>query len=367
MPIMTDSTIVHRLTHSFVKFVRDGPRARKAGAPLLLVTLALVVGACGQTTTIPTTSKSTTTSVPTTVPSTTPTPTATPAPTSNGYTVVVYFTRHPDSDGYPPKVFPVKRTAPDLNVATYAIQQFIAGPTATEKQAGYYNELTVSGPSVCGGRDVTIALDMRGTVPEKGTATVKFCRATTLPGDMSDARVTLAMATTLTQFPAIQRVVILTKDGYCAFSAQGGNFCVAGYQEKVFFSKHPDSDNLPRLVFPVNRLSPDLNVATFAITQLLAGPTQTEQQQGYFTPLAGAFSGPSIFGSSDFKITLNMNGSKPETGTATLQFGRTMRGLGDTGAAMAQNEMVSTLTQFPTIQRVVILNKDGSRFNSLLG
>ncbi|HEV2404610.1 MAG TPA: GerMN domain-containing protein, partial [Ktedonobacterales bacterium] len=133
------------------------------------------------------------------------------------------------------------------------------------------------------------------------------------------------------------------------------------------FSKHPDSDNTPRLVFPVDRRSPDLQVATFAIQQLILGPTQAEKQQGYFTPLEGAFSGTSIFGNSDFKITLNMNGTKPEMGTATLQFGRDMKGLGDTGAAMATNEIVTTLTQFPTIQRVVILNKDGSHFDNMFG
>jgi hypothetical protein len=44
-----------------------------------------------------------------------------------------------------------------------------------------------------------------------------------------------------------------------------------------------------------------------------------------------------------------------------------MKGLGDTGAAMATNEIVTTLTQFPTIQRVVILNKDGSSFDNMLG
>lgn len=367
--------VMHWLKQTLPVSGHTGAATWRAGAPLVPIVLAFVVAACGQTTTGPAAAENTPTPAPTatsvptatTTPSTPPTPTATSTPAARGYQVLVYFTRHPDSDGYPPKVFPVKRTSPDLSVATFAIQQFIAGPTAAEKQAGYYNELTVSGPSSCAGRDFTLALDTRGSVPEKGTATVKFCRATLLPGDMSGPRVTLAMTTTLLQFPTIQKVVILDSRGNCFADLSGRNFCLAGYQEKVFFSKHPDSDNTPRLVFPVNRLSPDLNVATFAITQLLAGPTQVEQQQGYFTPLAGAFSGPSIFGSNDFKITLNMNVTRPETGTATLQFGRTMRGLGDTGAAMATNEIVSTLTQFPSIQRVVILNKDGSRFDNLSG
>src|SRR5215813_147238 len=40
---------------------------------------------------------------------------------------------------------------------------------------------------------------------------------------------------------------------------------------KVFFSKHPDSDSSADKVFPVNRTSHSIAVATFATQQLLAG------------------------------------------------------------------------------------------------
>lgn len=326
-------------------------------AAVLLMGVALVFAACGGTTK--------------TGPGANPTPTsgATPQPTATpiNHQVLVYFNRHPDSDGYPLKVLPVQRTSPTDDVVTYAVQQYLAGPTEQEKQQGYYNELNMSGPSNSGDRDFTLTYDMRGPTPEKGTVTLQFNRQTTLPGDMSGPRVKLAITTTLTQFPSIKNVVILNAAGYCFADLKSGNECLTGLAEKVYFSKHPDSDNRPALVYPVNRSSPDLQVATFAIQQLIAGPTQAEKQQGYFTPLEGAFSGTSIFGSSDFKITLNFNGTKPDAGTATLQFGRDMKGLGDTGAALATNEIVTTLTQFPTIQRVVILNKDGSHFDNMLG
>ena len=330
-----------------------------SGAVAIMMGIALVASACGATTKTGPGGQTT----PTPTSSVTPQPTATPV----NRQVSVYFNRHPGSDGYPLQVFPVQRTSPTDDVVTYAIQQYLAGPTAQEQQLGYYNELAMSGSSNCGNQDFTLTHDMRGATPEKGTVTLQFCRATTLPGDMSGPRVKLAITTTLTQFPTIRNVVILAVGGYCFADLTGKNECLAGTAEKVYFSKHPDSDTTPRLVFPVDRRAPDLNVATFAIQQLILGPTQAETQQGYYTPLEGAFSGASIFGASDFKITLNMNGATPETGTATLQFGRDMKGLGDTGAILATNEIVSTLTQFPTIQRVVILNKDGSHFDNMVG
>jgi hypothetical protein len=51
----------------------------------------------------------------------------------------------------------------------------------------------------------------------------------------------------------------------------------AGVKIDVFFSRHPDSDNNPDDVFPLPRVSPNLQVATFAINQLIAGPTAAEQ------------------------------------------------------------------------------------------
>ncbi len=339
---------------------RRGLPALRTLAPISIIALTLVVAACGPVATAP--------GAPSATPSATSMPGKSPTATpSTSYPIQVYFSRHPDSDSNPLNVFPVRRVSPTLGVATYAVQQFIAGPSASEKAAGYYNELALSGPSSCGGADFKLTLDARGAAPEKATATVQFCRASQLPGDMSGPRVIQALTTTLRQFPSIQRVVILDSTGACFADLSGRNLCVQGYAVKVYFSKHPDSDTTPRLTFPVNRLSPDLGVATFAMQQLVAGPTATESQRGYFTPLAGAFSGPSVFGNDMFSIKLDTNVAKPETGTVTLQFGQAMRGLGDTGAILATNEITATLTQFPNIQRVVILNRDGSYFDNLHG
>lgn len=292
-----------------------------------------------------------------------------------GYPVNVYFSKHPDSENNFAAVFAVSRTSPDLGVATYAVKQLIAGPTTAEQQAGYYTELTGAinraDASSCAGADFTITLDKRGTRPETGTATLQFCRGINTGGIGADARIRSELQATLTQFQNIKRVAILTKGGACFGDESGRNTCLnpveSGYPVKVYFSKHPDSDAAPSQVFAVDRVSPTLGVATFAISQLIAGPNKDEQAQGYYTPLVGSLSGDSTCGGADFTITLNWNRTKTEAGTATLQFCRDVRGFGDTGSAIVRNEMVKTLTQFANITKVVIIYKDGSCFDDLTG
>jgi FAD/FMN-containing dehydrogenase len=140
-----------------------------------------------------------------------------------------------------------------------------------------------------------------------------------------------------------------------------------GYPVKVYFSKHPASDENPTAVFPVRRLSPTRAVATFAIGQLLVGPTRAEARSGYYTALAGIFHGPSTCGRAAFRIMLNTRGKIVEHGTATLQFcRRTMIG-GVGTAGRISSEISRTLTQFPSIKRVVILDYRGDCFSDLSG
>ena len=140
-----------------------------------------------------------------------------------------------------------------------------------------------------------------------------------------------------------------------------------GYPVKVYFSKHPASDENPTAVFPVRRLSPTRAVATFAIGQLLVGPTRAEARSGYYTALAGIFHGPSTCGGAAFRIALNRRGTSVEHGTTTLQFCRpTMIG-GVGTAARISSEIARTLTQFPSIKRVVILDYRGDCFSDLSG
>lgn len=141
----------------------------------------------------------------------------------------------------------------------------------------------------------------------------------------------------------------------------------AGYPVKVYFSKHPDTDNNPAAVFPVNRTAPNLQVATYAMQQLIAGPTPSETAANYFTPLPGSLTGSSNCGGPDFTITLNMKGTTPETGTATLRFCRPTQLAGDLTGGIISAEINATLKQFPTIHKVVILNSSGSCFDDLSG
>lgn len=120
------------------------------------------------------------------------------------------------------------------------------------------------------------------------------------------------------------------------------------YQVSVYFSKHPDSDNDPSVVFPVTRTSSDLGVATFAVAELLKGPSADESQKGYFSTakLRGGT------GTNDFKVTI-------ANGTATLQFLKPFDHLGVVADGQAESELNTTLKQFPNVQKVVILNSSG--------
>lgn len=189
-----------------------------------LTLVALIVAGCS--------SSSGTGSTPTATPSapaaTATTAAATATSTPSGYPVRVYFSRHPDTDNNPAAVFPVNRTSPNLQVATYSIQQLIAGPTASEAAANYFTPLTSSltGSSNCGGPDFQITLNMKGTTPETGTATLRFCRTTQLAGDLTGGIIRAEINATLTQFPTIHKVVILTSGGSCFDDLSGQNLCL---------------------------------------------------------------------------------------------------------------------------------------------
>jgi len=200
-------------------------------APFLtaVALVTLLAGCSSSATTGAPTGGATATTAPTTS-----TNTATPAATSTAisgvgpYAVKVYFSRHPDSDNDINKVFAVIRSSPTLMVATYSIQQLIAGPTASEQSAGYYTELTgsLSGASNCGGSDFVITLNHRGPTPQTGTATLKFCRTVSLAGDLTGGRISAEIDAILTQFPSTQQVVILTNTGGCFNDLRGGNLCL---------------------------------------------------------------------------------------------------------------------------------------------
>jgi hypothetical protein len=146
------------------------------------------------------------------------------------------------------------------------------------------------------------------------------------------------------------------------------------YPVKVFFSRYPDSLQTNfNAVYAVNRTSPTIAVATFSIQLLIAGPTLSEQQAGYFTELNTMLSGPSNctaslpVGGPDFIIMLNKKGTAPEQWTGTLKFCRSLFSAGIGADARVQAQITATLKQFANIKKVVILTKDGHCFGDESG
>ncbi len=141
------------------------------------------------------------------------------------------------------------------------------------------------------------------------------------------------------------------------------------YPVKVFFSRFPESVSADfSTVYPVDRTSPTIAVGTFALQLLIAGPTLSEQQAGYFTELNTLLSGPSNcsaprpVGGPDFTLALDKKGTVTEPGTATVKFCRSLASPGIGADARVKAEMSATLKQFPNIKKVVILTKDGHCF-----
>lgn len=187
--------------------------------------LALVLAGCGAS---PTTAS---TPTPTPTVAVVPSPTATPT----GYPVLVYFSKYPESDNNMSLTSPVKRISPTQHVEIFAIQLLLAGPTPEERAAGYFTELNsiLNGPSMCsaapaptGGPDFTLTLDHKGTTPEQGTATLRFCRTTLSPGEGTDARNLAQINATLLQFSTIKKVVVLNLAGHCYGDLSGMDRCL---------------------------------------------------------------------------------------------------------------------------------------------
>ncbi len=142
---------------------------------------------------------------------------------------------------------------------------------------------------------------------------------------------------------------------------------LSGYPINVYFSNNPGT----LTVTAVSRVSPTLDVGTYAIQLLIAGPTPEERAAGLFSELNDAFTGPSTCAGSlpvdgpDFTLTLNMKGTTPEQETATLKFCRPMALAGEGTGARITAEIDATLLQFSTVKKVVILNSSGNCFNDL--
>jgi hypothetical protein len=124
------------------------------------------------------------------------------------------------------------------------------------------------------------------------------------------------------------------------------------YDVKVYFSKHPESDNDPGATFAVARTSQDLGLGSFAITELLKGPTASESDKGYFTTVR-LRSGDSTCNGKDFTLRI-------AKGLAQLQFCKPFDHLGVVADGQAESEINATLKQFDTVTKVRILNSSGN-------
>ena len=121
----------------------------------------------------------------------------------------------------------------------------------------------------------------------------------------------------------------------------------------MLFSRHPESDSDPAAVFAVDRVAPDAGVARYAIGQLVEGPTAEEATAGFFSTWTDfGYGDDSDCGGERFAITL-------EDGVATVRFCVRVILLGVVADGQAQSALTATLEQFPTVERVVILNRAG--------
>ena len=150
---------------------------------------------------------------------------AAPAPTTlaqNTRAVRVYFPKEPRSFSSDLSyVEGVTRYTSSTSVASYAVQQLIAGPNSQEQRQGLRKAVTLQGNSNCG---ADFSLRIRNSV-----AQLRFCRTVASAGVGDDARTLSALNATLKQFPTVKYTVILDQNGNCLGDMSGENNCFIPY------------------------------------------------------------------------------------------------------------------------------------------
>ena len=142
-----------------------------------------------------------------------------------GYPVKVFFSKESAVDFY--DLGAVNRISPTLAVGTYAVEEVVKGPTASERNRGLFSQLhyNINGPSDCSGQNYIGGSDFLLNI-NSGKATIRFCRMISSAGTGDDARITMEIRKTLLQFSSVQKVVILTKSGNCFGDMSGMNMCL---------------------------------------------------------------------------------------------------------------------------------------------
>lgn len=135
--------------------------------------------------------------------------------------LVVYFAKNPESNDNFEYTVSVDRSTTRRDTGAFAIEQLIAGPSASEQAKGLFSPLSgkISGPSDCSGRDFTLTI-------ENSIAKLRFCRTVSSAGIGDDARISTTIGATLKQFSTVEKVIILTKSGDCFGDQSGLNRCL---------------------------------------------------------------------------------------------------------------------------------------------
>lgn len=116
----------------------------------------------------------------------------------------------------------------------------------------------------------------------------------------------------------------------------------------VYFSKSPDSETNPTMVYGVPRSLDGQTIAQSLVKELISGPTQEEKDNGFYGGIE--LTGASSCGGQDFKLSVN-------DGTATLQFCRDHVSGGLAEDTREQAQITTSLKQLPGISQVIILNQ----------
>jgi hypothetical protein len=123
-------------------------------------------------------------------------------------------------------VEPVTRTTSRVDVAEFAIEQVVQGPTSAEQEEGFADLIDFRGESTCG-ENFTVDIS-------NGIAQLKFCRTVYTAGLGEDAGIQKAVTNTLKQFNSVDQVVILDKNGDCFKDMSGRNACLNSIEGVVW-------------------------------------------------------------------------------------------------------------------------------------
>ena len=122
------------------------------------------------------------------------------------------------------------------------------------------------------------------------------------------------------------------------------------YPFTIYFPRLDADGSQSKVVYPLDRQSPEADLARHAVEQLLVGPTPQERADGYFTALE--LHGESNCGGDDFKLTR-------DDGSLTLRFCRTVQYENQAGLDLTESQINKTLLGLDQVEDVTILTRSG--------